>query len=544
MIVKAGRWDSPTDSSPGGDLSRPVGRLLAQKMLAQYGDKVVSYRLVGQGRFPQADRCGPPRGVIMRKRTGFQWFVIGCALICRVNSATALPPTDFDGDGRSDLTTVTVGADQSLSWQSRDSASGAARSLGNLGTSTDTPIVARWLPGTASQIGVASLRSAGSIGLKILDSSGQVIERMFGVDGDLVVAGARFDGNETGDAAAIRLERNKAIWLIKNDLFVVGDAVEPTRVEFGAAGDRVFFGSPGGGVDWIGVLRSGSNRRSTMRLRNLITGEIRTFNRWPGYASTGARPRPIRIPQDGGGADLFAFQITSARKTEIRVIDITGRAIAKHSFAGTGVMTVGDYFEGPGYEIAFQTDTLLSFYNPVNDELREVSRLGGSLVDEETIAIIKSGKEIENPGNGGSNDDPSAGGGSVLGASCRSLIAWPGSHIYKTRGSEHFSSGDPRRTTIGVILKEGARGPFPSCLTAVDTKGRAIAKLGLYARGAGWAARYYAGWGCGASSSLGGAAVSQQAKSNTGTSNIVIDFGGGVCFGPIDAGRCYNSSSC
>lgn len=483
----------------------------------------------------------------MSKNTIIQGVITGCALISALNTASSTPPTDFDGDGRSDILAVVVGSDKSLSWQSRDSASGTTRALGTLGTSSDTPVLARWLPGTTSQIGVATLRSGGTLGLKILDGAGQPVERTLGKDGDLLIAGARFDGNETGDAAVVRLEKNKAVWFIKNDVFVAGDGTEPTRVEFGAAGDRAFFGSPGGGVDWIGVVRSGNNRRSSMRLRNLITGEIRTYNRWPGYASSGARPRPVRVPQDGGAADLFAFQMPGAKKTEVRVIDLTGRPVAQHSFDGTGSMSVGDFFESPGYEIAFQTSALLSLYNPVNDELREIPRLGGILTDEENIAIVKSGSDIENPQSGGvpkNGGGNSGGGGGSLGAACSSLSSWPGSHIYKIRGSDHFSPSDPRRNTIGVILKLGAGGPTPSCLTAMDTKGRVIAKLGLYARGAGWTARYYAGWGCGVSSMVGGAAASQQARSNTGSSNIVVNFGSGVCYGPIDAGRCYNSSSC
>ncbi|MCO6429905.1 MAG: hypothetical protein J5J00_03515 [Deltaproteobacteria bacterium] len=126
----------------------------------------------------------------------------------------------------------------------------------------------------------------------------------------------------------------------------------------------------------------------------------------------------------------------------------------------------------------------------------------------------------------------------ATGPSCQS---WPGSHIYKTVGSHHFT--DIRRNTIGLILKIGASGPFPSCVEALDSNGNVVAKLGLYARGAGWAARYYAGIGCGSSTPLNGSGVANKAKKNTGNSNIYMDFGS-KCYGPIEANRCIGSSQC
>lgn len=124
------------------------------------------------------------------------------------------------------------------------------------------------------------------------------------------------------------------------------------------------------------------------------------------------------------------------------------------------------------------------------------------------------------------------------GPNCRDL---PGSHIYKTIGSEHFH--DIRRNTIGLIVKPGGSGPFPSCIEAKDIDGNVIAKLSLYERGNGWAARYYAGIGCGRSTPFNGNGVGSRAKKNTGTTDIILDFGS-VCYGPIDASRCIGSKQC
>ena len=128
-----------------------------------------------------------------------------------------------------------------------------------------------------------------------------------------------------------------------------------------------------------------------------------------------------------------------------------------------------------------------------------------------------------------------------VGSACGTVRSWPGSHIYKTVGSHHFT--DIRRNTIGLILKYGASGPFPSCISVVDTKGKEVAKMGLYAKGAGWAARYYAGVGCGGGTPFNGSSVANKAKSNTGSTKIYMDFGS-TCLGPIDANQCIGSQQC
>jgi hypothetical protein len=117
----------------------------------------------------------------------------------------------------------------------------------------------------------------------------------------------------------------------------------------------------------------------------------------------------------------------------------------------------------------------------------------------------------------------------------------PSTHIYKTFGSKHFS--DIRRKTIGLILKSGASGPFPSCIDAVDTKGNVIAKLGLYAVGGGWGARYYAGIRCARGTPYGGGEVAARALQSSGSSKIYMKFGN-VCYGPFEANKCINSTSC
>ena len=463
------------------------------------------------------------------------------AFIARVE---AQAPTDFDGDGVSDLTRVSKESDNSLTWEALLSSDGATLPLGSIGTDGDAPIVASWgIEGP--QVGVASATDgANTITWSILDGSSQTTSRTFGKQGDLVVSGGDFNGDGKPDGAVVRLVRGEAQWDVSYDLFDLASST-PTyeTLTFGQSGDRVFFARmDGGAVDWIGVVRKSRSNRSVARVKNLVTGEVRQYTRLPKFASAGSRPRAFGVRQ-ASGPDLLGFEVISGSATTIRVYSLSGALVGQHRFAGTGQSLVGDFNDGSGFEVAFQGSRESGVFNPVSGEVREAQFLGGTAVDEININAVGS---ASTPGGNDDQDNDNGNGGGGNGGSgkptgCSSIVPWPGSHIYKTVGSDHFT--DIRRNTIGVILKVGASGPFPQCVSAIDSRGGTIASLGLYERGFGWAARYYAGYGCGISTPLNGSAVASQARRGAGSSKIYVKFDK-VCYGPIEASRCVNSSSC
>lgn len=461
------------------------------------------------------------------------------ALMARVE---AQAPTDFDGDGVSDLTRVSKESDKSLTWEALLSTDATTLPLGSIGTDGDAPIVASW-GSEGPQVGVASVDGGASkITWSILNGSGQTVSRTFGKKGDLVVSGGDFNGDGTPDGAVVRLVRGEAQWDVSYDLFDPASNT-PTfdTVTFGQGGDRVFFARiEGGSLDWIGVIRKGRGNRSVARVRNLVTGEVRQYTRLPKFASVGTRPRAFAVRQ-ASGPDLLGFEVMSDNATTIRVYSLAGDLVGEHRFAGKGQSVVGDFNEGSGFEVAFQGSRESGVFNPVSGEVRESQFLGGTAVDEINVNVVGAAPSPGGNNNNGNNGGGGGNGGSGRPAGCSSIVPWPGSHIYKTIGSNHFT--DVRRNTIGVILKVGASGPFPQCVTAIDVKGGAVASLGLYERGFGWAARYYAGFGCGFRTPLNGNAVATQARLNTGSSTIYLNFGG-VCYGPIEASRCVNSTSC
>jgi hypothetical protein len=126
-------------------------------------------------------------------------------------------------------------------------------------------------------------------------------------------------------------------------------------------------------------------------------------------------------------------------------------------------------------------------------------------------------------------------------AECTKVAKFPGSFIYKTVGSHHFT--DCRRNTHGLIVKPGVRANWPSKADVVDREGNLVSVMGLYATGSGWSARYYACVGAGRSYNLDGFDVARRARGNTGSSSVYLRMGS-TCFGPIPAERCIGSKAC
>lgn len=466
------------------------------------------------------------------------FVLVSC--VFTISSVSAGVPNDFDGDGTSDRTWVEIESDKSLTWTTELSSTRANSGLGSLGEAGDVVTMAQWLSG-GTQIGVASLNTESEeIEWSIRDSQGVVRTKSFGKKGDLVVAGGDFDGNGLADAAVVRLEQGRARWEIRHDLFA-SDAPIERSVVFGQAGDRVFYARAEGtsSTDWVGVVRKGTRSRSVARMMDVTSGMVKQFARLPRFASEGSRPRPYPIRQ-ASGPDLIGFSAASSGRTSVKVFSLQGAAVASAVFAGSGTSVVGEFLQGTGQEVLYESGEDAAIFNPAEIDITESVALGGIPVDEINVGTLGVVAATPTPSNGGGGGSGGSGGGGTI-SQCVSTQPWPGSHIYKTFGSHHFT--DVRRNTIGVILKVGASGPFPSCVDAIDREGNVVAKLSLYARGAGWAARYYAGIGCGMRTPYNGTAVAARARANTGSSTIYMNFGG-VCYGPIEATKCIGSTSC
>ena len=129
-----------------------------------------------------------------------------------------------------------------------------------------------------------------------------------------------------------------------------------------------------------------------------------------------------------------------------------------------------------------------------------------------------------------------------LASACKSQRSLSGGEIWKSRQSPHIPTSDRRKFSTALIYTRSARAPSGSCLSVLDSKGKEIHKLGIYARGESlYSARFYGGAGCGDAKSP--STIAALAKRNTGNTNVYIDTGS-VCLKIPDPRQCYNSVGC
>ena len=485
--------------------------------------------------------------------------ILAAAVFALTNSLAAQGfPTDFDADGRSDLTIYTSG-EGGISFSYLSSLSGVISKVNTIGTETDKPALADWFATGGTQIAVVSLdESDGTLFWKAVDpSTDQSVVRQFGTirdkGRDLAVSGGDFNNNGYADAALAQLKKGEIQWTIAFDLFAPAGAGDQRTVSvtFGKSGDRVFFANPDGAGDWLGVVRAAGKASSSIRLRNAISGEERALGTYPGFMSALPRPRPQPL-KTASGADVLLVSRERSQYRTVYIESLTGDTLASFDLSEKGRVVVGDFLADAGEEFAAYSGLGTRIINPFTGAVVDTGRAGGELVDTVNFNTFGTAGAISSDSGdtkGGGSKPSGGGGGDVTPidgpsevSSCARVASWPGSHIYKTIGSHHFS--DVRRNTIGVVVKPGGQGPFPSCIRAVDTNGKVIASLGAYIpAGPGWQARYYAGIGCGSGTPLNGSAVAAKARASSGSSRIYLNFGS-VCYGPIEASQCVGSKSC
>lgn len=484
--------------------------------------------------------------------------------LCLISSGLFSPTTqaqgfstDFDADGRSDLTIYTSG-EGGVSFKYLSSLTGVLGSANTIGIESDKPALADWFATGGTQVAVVSIdESDGSLFWKAVDpSTNSSTVRQFGTikdkGRDLAISGADFNNNGYADAALAQLKKGAIQWTIAYDLFApqgAGDQRSVT-VSFGKSGDRVFFANPDGAGDWLGIVKSAGKSSSSVRLHNVASGEERALGTYPGFMSAIPRPRPQPLKSATGVDVLLVPRERNGNRT-VYIESLAGDTLSSFDLSSTGKVVVGDFLADAGDEFAAFSGLGTRIINPFSGTVVDTGRVDGELVD--TVNFNTFGKagavpSDSKPSKGGGGSGSSGGGevtpieGPTQVSSCSRVAGWPGSHVYKTIGSHHFT--DVRRNTIGVVIKPGGQGPFPGCIQAVDTKGKVLASLGAYIpAGPGWQARYYAGIGCGSSTPLNGNAVAARARASSGSTRIYLNFGS-VCYGPIDATQCVGSKTC
>jgi len=312
-----------------------------------------------------------------------RYRIILC-LICLPAYLYAEVPADFDSDGISEVVYI---SGSSLVWKATGSQSHTEELSKSFGLDSDALALGHWIDPSIPSLGIVRA-SAGSRQLtwKIL-RGGLISEAAFGRRGDLVLAGGDYDADGITDAAVVRVSKKRLHWNVQQGLFLSN----PSKLKsfnLGVYGDRAFFVSADGGFDYAAVFGPSGKSHSRLIIKNVNTGQTSSFKNFPRALSRGQRPRPIPIAQ-ASGADLLAFVTTDATDTTVAVYDLNANLVSKTTFPGLGTIFIGEYIaSAPGQEIAFQSGTSVTFFNPATSAQASQSSVNGTPVDEINITPL------------------------------------------------------------------------------------------------------------------------------------------------------------
>jgi hypothetical protein len=480
-------------------------------------------------------------------------FVYSLLLLAMPLAMLAESSIDFDGDSIADPVYVSIRPDGRLVWRTSLSITGNNQLLGRIGQSGNNVIFGAWSAPGSADIGTVTTSSDvttssnNQIEWTILGQPNRSIR--LGNVGGYVMSGGDLNANGILDSIVVNKVRRRALWRIQLDPFALYGTTTPTipftrEVYFGQWRDIHFLMPQQSGISsLLGIITQDANKKTVIKTYDLYTQRIRTIRRIPRIFSSRnvSTPEPIR-GADGQVRLLLKRDLKDA--VQVIIYSLKGRRYTKTTLPKNGDIILGDFGPEAGEEVAVQNSNNLWIYNPSTGSITSRPFSSAILVDRNNRNFIGNGiSPAPTPDPGVSKPTPLPVDNINNITNCSNIIPFPNSHIYKTIGSTHFSANDIRRNTIGLIIKPGGKGPFPSCINVVDTDGNLLASMGLYARGNGWEARYYAGIGCGTKTPYNGRTVGDLARQGTGSSQILFNFEG-LCYGPIDATQCIGSSQC
>jgi len=298
-----------------------------------------------------------------------------------VSQAQLSIQNDFDGDGLSDLTLISIQSDGSLSWQALYSSGNTLTSLGNLGQNGDHIVLARWTSPSSPQIGVISVAGNGEdVIWSILSSGSQTREVTLGKKSGIFVSGADFDNSGLADAAVASKAPGGLSWEVVMDPFKTNStAGESVKFKFGSAKRQFFFFNPFGQGDWLAFFRPLANgRESMLHMRNPVTKQVMRV-RTKRINENSLRPQPVA---QSTGVDLIAIATRRKTSTLLKFMDAEGRGVGQRKFVETGNIVVGNLRSAAGEEIAVQGQFNFVVFNPAVGELSNLALQTGIPVDE------------------------------------------------------------------------------------------------------------------------------------------------------------------
>jgi hypothetical protein len=341
-------------------------------------------------------------------------LALGCALTSMLTvhaqaeeGSSVAVPNDFDGDGITDLVTLSTTAN-GWGWKSTPTSDPkTARILDTtFGLTTDIPVPGYWVSADLPTVGVVRPNTASNtltwkaLGLDAVEVRSQVL----GKPGDLILSGGDFNGDGITDAAVARLVKNKWQWEVMTSPLSDG---RPRTYKFtlGSAGDRLSFAKISKDGDWACAFGlDPKTKRSVLLARNIVTKKQIAYRRFPRGLSGGQRPRPIPVGQSDG-TDLLVFVTSDETDTTLQVYTPNGTPLGKKlAVSGLGKILVGDLLvypddesAAPGEEIALKTSSGLRIFNPSSRAVQNRTDVSGELVDPITVVSTAGPTPVPSP---------------------------------------------------------------------------------------------------------------------------------------------------
>lgn len=322
-------------------------------------------------------------------RVCLTFCAIAAGLVLVPGSAMAYPPE------RTPVLAVEARGKETWRWWTGDEV-GSRQSILSLGRRGDIPVLGRWFGSFERFPGISVFeKEREEVTWRVQNPEGSIELVTFGGEGDLVVAGADFDASGVDDIAVVKLVNGAARWrVLLNPFGGEPSAISERTLVFGKNGDRVLFASPDGATDYLGTFGRSRNGRLVLRLRNLLTREIRTFSRFPAALVHSSRPRPVALHTHADGsrtADRLAFSVSDNGRTTILVTTLSGQRVAQFRARDLKSFAVGEVDSVPGEELILLTGAVARVINVDSKQLTRV-RIGAvtELVDEYQVAAFSS----------------------------------------------------------------------------------------------------------------------------------------------------------
>ena len=314
----------------------------------------------------------------------FQVFSLALLLIFPGSSAAA--PTDFDGDGVSDLSAVEIENDN-LKWvfQQADGISSTIdKSFGRPGV--------HLVPGKYSAAPISQIGRVNESGMWFVQFGTRVEREDFGAEGATYMGGADVDGDGLDDLMfhtnrcttknVVVTARTKAFSGAPQDLSITGSKGVWKSFYADANGD--------GTDDFCWLKNNGTPRkpkkRFTLECKDVVTGaSIVTSNVGTIFQT------PIPIAQSGGRPDLLAFPRNRKKKTEFMIKDIRGKTLVKNvRFGSVGTLLTGNFTNQSGSteQIGLHRDNTFELFDPESRSRSIIPAPNGIPFDEVNINVF------------------------------------------------------------------------------------------------------------------------------------------------------------